>query len=130
MNKELYDFILNKKHHKFRRDFPEYENIAEQFAKEKLSPKERMTRRFELMAKLETPVILENEKICFLRTVKKIPDCFLKVNGRKSRKNTISTEYICQIFLRIMKKQYPSVFLKFKKLPMNMGKGLLMPYLI
>ena len=35
-----------------------------------------MTRRFELMAKLETPVILENEKICFLRTVKKIPDCF------------------------------------------------------
>ena len=29
MNKELYDFILNKKHHKFRRDFLEYENIAE-----------------------------------------------------------------------------------------------------
>ena len=76
MNKELYDFILNKKHHNFRRDFPEYEKISEQFAKEKLSPKERMTRRFELMAKLETPVILENEKICFLRTVKKFPDCF------------------------------------------------------
>lgn len=76
MNKELYDYIVNKEHHKFRRDFPEYTNIAEKFENKKLLPKERMTRRFELMVQLETPVILKDERICFIRTVKNIPDCF------------------------------------------------------
>ena len=76
MDKSLYNFIQSKEHHKYRRDFPEYENIAEEYKKEKLSPKERMTRRFELLSGIETPVLLEGEKICFLRTVKKIPDCF------------------------------------------------------
>ena len=76
MNNNLYDYIVNKKHHQFRRDFPEYDDLAEMFAKEKLSPKERMTRRFELMTRLETPVILKGEQICFIRTVKNIPDCF------------------------------------------------------
>lgn len=78
MNKSLYEYILNKKHHEFRRDFPEYNNLAEQFAAEKLCPKERMTRRFELLTELEVPVILDNEKICFIRTVKNVPDCFTK----------------------------------------------------
>lgn len=76
MNKELYDYIINKKHHKFRNDFCEYANIADSFAADGLSPKERMTRRFELMTQLETPVMLKGEKICFIRTVKNIPDCF------------------------------------------------------
>ena len=35
-----------------------------------------MTRRFEMLSELETPVLLPDEKICFMRTVKKIPDCF------------------------------------------------------
>lgn len=78
MDKKLYDFIVNKEHHKYRKDFFEYENIAEDFKREGLSPKERMTRRFELFSKLETPVLLDGEKICFLRTVKKLPDCFTK----------------------------------------------------
>lgn len=78
MNKGLYEYILNKKHHEFRRDFPEYNNLAERFAAEKLCPKERMTRRFEILAGLEVPVILDNEKICFIRTVKSVPDCFTK----------------------------------------------------
>lgn len=78
MKRDLYNYIINKEHHKFRRDFPEYENLAEQYAKLGLSPKERMTRRFELLTSLETPVLLEGEKICFLRTVKSIPDCFTK----------------------------------------------------
>lgn len=76
MNKKLYDYIVNKEHHKFRRDFQGHTDIAEEFAKEGLSPKERMTRRFELMTQLETPVILKDERICFIRTVKNIPDCF------------------------------------------------------
>lgn len=35
-----------------------------------------MTRRFELLSSLETPVLLLNGKICFMRTVKNIPDIF------------------------------------------------------
>ena len=76
MNMDLYNFVVSKKHHQFRRDILEYENLAETFAKEGLAPVERMTKRFELLTKMEQPVLLEGEKICFLRTVKKIPDCF------------------------------------------------------
>lgn len=76
MDQKLYQYIVNKEHHAYRRDFPQYENLARQYQAQGLSPKERMTRRFELLAGLETPVLLEGEKICFLRTVKKIPDCF------------------------------------------------------
>lgn len=76
MDQKLYQYIVNKEHHAYRRDFPQYANLAEQYHAQELSPKERMTRRFELLAGLETPVLLEGEKICFLRTVKTIPDCF------------------------------------------------------
>lgn len=67
--KKLYDYILNKEHHKFRKD------ISLEFDKD-MSPIERMTYRFEEMCKAETPVILEGEKIVFLRTVRNIPDIF------------------------------------------------------
>lgn len=87
MNRELYDFIINKKHHTFRRDFPEHEHLAECYAAEGLVAKERMTRRFELLSALEEPVLLEGEKICFLRTVKKIPDCFTQSEWQEM-KNT------------------------------------------
>jgi len=67
--KKLYDYILNKEHHKFRKD------ISLEFDKD-MSPIERMTYRFEEMCKAETPVILEGEKIVFIRTVRNIPDIF------------------------------------------------------
>ena len=76
MNLTLYNYIVSKRHHKFRKDIPEYEKIAETCAQEGLPSIERMTRRFELLTKLEQPVLLEGEQICFLRTVKQIPDCF------------------------------------------------------
>ncbi len=76
MSKQLLDYVVSKQHHQFRKDFPEYENLSEQFSSLNLSPKERMTRRFELLSKAETPVLLPDEKIAFLRTVKKVPDCF------------------------------------------------------
>lgn len=78
MYHKLYDFVINKCHHKYRKDYPEYDQIADAYASEGLPAIERMTRRFELLAKLEEPVLLEGEQICFLRTVKKIPDCFTK----------------------------------------------------
>ena len=74
MSKELLNYIVNREHHKFRRDFDV--DLASQFKAEGLSPKERMTRRFEILSKEETPVFLPDEKICFVRTIKNIPDCF------------------------------------------------------
>lgn len=76
MNQALYDFIVDKKHNQFRREAVEFQGLTEKFAAEKLDPKERMTRRFELAASLEQPVILDGEQICFLRTVTNVPDCF------------------------------------------------------
>lgn len=78
MRQRLLDYIVNKEHHQYRREFPEYETLAETYSKLELSPKERMTRRFELLTSLETPVLLPEERICFLRTVAHIPDCFTK----------------------------------------------------
>lgn len=73
---KLRDYILEKKHHAFRKEHPQLDNLAEEFSRLGLSPEERMTRRFELLTSLETPVLLDGEQICFLRTVKSIPDCF------------------------------------------------------
>ena len=76
MSKLLKDYIVNRKHHQFRKDYEEHSNLSTTYKELGFSPKERMTRRFELLAGLETPVLLPDEKICFIRTVKNIPDCF------------------------------------------------------
>lgn len=76
MNKNLYDYIVSKKHHVYRKDHPEFNGLAEKYSKEGLEPAERMTRRFELLSSAEEPVLLDGERICFMRTVKEIPDCF------------------------------------------------------
>ena len=76
MSKILYDFLVARKHHTYRRDLPETEDLAKNYRALGLSPIERMTRRFELLTSLETPTLLPDEKICMMRTVKKIPDCF------------------------------------------------------
>lgn len=76
MYEKLYDFIVTKQHHVFRKDIDKYNHLADSFARDDLPPIERMTKRFELLAKEETPVLLDGERICFMRTVKTIPDCF------------------------------------------------------
>lgn len=72
----LLTYITDKKHHAYRNDFPQYAHLAEEYKREGLDARERMTRRFELLSSLERPVLLPDEKICFMRTVKTIPDCF------------------------------------------------------
>lgn len=84
MNKELYSFIVDRKHHIYRTGA--CEALAPRFAEEKLEPKERMTRRFEILTALEQPVILPGEQICFLRTVPRIPDCFTEEEWEQIRK--------------------------------------------
>ena len=74
MSKKLLDFINNKEHHIYRQDCTI--DFAGEFAKNNLSPIERMSQRFVRLMAMEKPVILPEEQICFMRTVKNIPDCF------------------------------------------------------
>lgn len=74
MKEKLHAYISEKKHHIYRRECPF--SLAEEFSSENLSPAERMTRRFCRLMAEETPVILEKEDICFLRTFKSLPDIF------------------------------------------------------
>ena len=74
MNKELYSFIVEKEHHKYRRVLDV--DLAQEYSREAMSPIERMANRFELMCKEESAVILEGEQIVFLRTIAKLPDIF------------------------------------------------------
>ena len=74
MNKELYDFIINKEHHALRHTVDW--NLGEEYKAKNLTPADRMADRFERLCTEEKPVILENEKICFMRTVSNTPDCF------------------------------------------------------
>ena len=74
MNKNLYNFIVNKKHHAFRHTV-EWD-LATEFFSKNMSPKDRMATRFDRICKEETPIILDNEQIVFIRTVKNLPDIF------------------------------------------------------
>lgn len=87
MNQNLYDYIVEKKHHQYRREAAECTGLAEKFAAGQMDPKERMTRRFELMTSLEEPVLLEGEQICFLRTVTNLPDCFTQEEWAEIKKH-------------------------------------------
>lgn len=84
---DLRQFIAERKHRVHRihvdRDF------AAEFSTLGLEPRERMTRRFEALTAMETPVILPGEQIVFLRTVENIPDCFTKAEWHDLRKNYI-----------------------------------------
>ena len=70
MSKQLLQIILNKEHHAYRCDYPEYADISERFKAEGLCAKERMTRRFELLAKLEKPVLLPSRT---MKALQKLP---------------------------------------------------------
>ncbi len=86
MGSKLKEYLLAKKHHAFRREHTCLEGLAERFAGEGLCPEERMTRRFELLCSLEEPALLPGERICFLRTVKTVPDCFIPAEWAQIRK--------------------------------------------
>lgn len=74
MSNELLEYVTQKQHHKFRERCPI--DFAAEFSRNNVAPIERMTQRFEKLTQLQTPVILPNEKICFLRTTTDISDCF------------------------------------------------------
>ncbi|MBR4761209.1 MAG: pyruvate formate-lyase [Clostridia bacterium] len=71
---ELYKTIVNKEHHKYRHTVDW--DLASEYASKGLSPVERMADRFERVCREETPVILPDEKIVFMRTVANLPAIF------------------------------------------------------
>ena len=83
MNKNLYNFIVNKEHHIYRHSVDW--NLGKEYSEKGLSPMERMADRFERMMNEEKPVILPDEKIVFLRTVSNLPDCFTEKEWEELR---------------------------------------------
>ena len=81
---QLREYIRSKRHHSHRRHVDD--DLAAMYSAQGLCDKERMTRRFEYLSSLETPVILEGEQIVFLRTVENIPDCFTESEWEARRK--------------------------------------------
>ena len=80
----LRSFIAEKRHHAFRHKVDW--NLAEEYAEKGLPAIERMIDRFERMCQEEKPVLLPEEKICFLRTVENLPDIFTQAEWEKLHK--------------------------------------------
>ena len=74
MDRRLYEFILNKEHHRYRHcvDW----DLALEYSSGNLSPIERMADRFARLCEEEQAVILPGEQIVFLRTVSNLPPIF------------------------------------------------------
>ena len=82
--KSLRDRIFDKDHVHVRRKVSE---VAQMYCDLQLSDRERVVRRFEMMCKEETPVILEGQQIVMMRTVENLPDCFTQQEWEEIRKN-------------------------------------------
>ena len=81
---DLKNTIINKKHIQYRKRINELNN---EFSKQNLSDIERITRRFEIICGNETPVILDNQQIVFMRTVENTPDIYTTEEWNKIREN-------------------------------------------
>lgn len=79
MKEALRQYIIEKKHHAFRRKAAF--TIPHDF-----TDAERMIFRFEQMCKAETPVFLPDEEICFLRTVTAPPDIYSEEEWQEIKK--------------------------------------------
>ena len=86
MNTILYNFYINDRSYreKYRKSFDR--DLASEFSAARLSDKERLIRRFELLCEREEAHIHDFEKIVMLRTNKNIPDCFTEEEWAERRK--------------------------------------------
>lgn len=82
-NKSLYSTLLERKHHAYRHAFDR--SIASDFDNANIHPAKRMAMRLKDVFLQETPVILEEQNIVFLRTVTDVPDIFLPEEMEKIR---------------------------------------------
>ena len=84
MNRNVYDFFVNREHHRFRREADW--NLGEEYAALGLSPAERMVDRFERACHAQTPVIIEGEQIVFFRTIGVLPEIFTDAESKELEK--------------------------------------------
>ncbi len=70
----LLQYIVEKKHHVYRQ--PLNWDLAAEYSAKGLAPAERMADRFERLCAAQTPVLLPEEQIVFMRTVSNIPAIF------------------------------------------------------
>lgn len=80
-NKTLYDAVLSKKHHALRKPFDMSKSDC--FTDKNLAPVTRMSLRLKNVFSQETPVILDGQKIVFIRTVTDVPDIFSEEEWRE-----------------------------------------------
>jgi formate C-acetyltransferase len=73
-NEKLYEQVLNKNHHVYRRAFDS--SIAADFTDPAIKPIKRMVMRLKELYKQEAPKILEGQRIVFIRTVTDVPSIF------------------------------------------------------
>ena len=92
MSQALLDYVLAGEHHKYRRDSLGIDNLAEYYRDAGFTPEERMADRFERLCRAEIPHILPDEKICYVRTIKNIPDCFTPDEWEEIRKKNFIHE--------------------------------------
>lgn len=83
---ETYEYVLQKKHHAFRKEVTE--DFAAEFSAGKLPLAERIVRRFERLAAAEEPHILPGEQIVFLRTTGKAGDVMTEEEWEEYRANS------------------------------------------
>ncbi len=67
-------FIYDKKHHELRSKIEN--DLTEKFAEENLSDYARAAKRLIYMLDNEKPVVFENERIAFIRTLSNVPELF------------------------------------------------------
>lgn len=74
----LREYILNKKHHSFRRSAKELgvDTVSQSYAANNIAPDKRAALNFSALLDLESPVILPGEKIVVTRTVSEIPTIY------------------------------------------------------
>ena len=74
MDKNLYNTVINRKHHKYRHTVNW--DLAREYSEKGLTPIERMADRFERLCHEEKAVIIDGEQIVFMRTVANLPAIF------------------------------------------------------
>lgn len=76
----LRNYILDKKHHQFRRTASELNigNLSDSFARDNVDFVKRSAVCFAALLEREVPVILPGEKIVLTRTISEVPEIFTK----------------------------------------------------
>lgn len=98
---ELRAFILDRKHHRYRRSPEELgiQNLCEEYSRQGWSAMKRAAVHFSTLLEMEEPLILPGEKIVFTTTITSIPQLFTPKEWENIKKSYYLHErgYVCNI---------------------------------